>query len=46
MGTVSTMMVEYQVNEGEMNLTLILFFIVYGVATLAWGPLRDRKSVV
>jgi len=37
-----SMMVEYQVNEGEMNLTLILFFIVYGVATLAWGPLSDK----
>ncbi len=37
-----SMMAQYQVSEGEMNLTLILFFIAYGIATLVWGPLSDK----
>ncbi|MDW5563776.1 MAG: multidrug effflux MFS transporter [Methanomassiliicoccus sp.] len=37
-----SMMVQYQVTEGEMNLTLIAFFITYGLATLVWGPLSDK----
>jgi DHA1 family bicyclomycin/chloramphenicol resistance-like MFS transporter len=44
-----SMLVQYQVTEAEMNLTLILFFITYGIATLVWGPLSDkygRKKVL
>jgi DHA1 family bicyclomycin/chloramphenicol resistance-like MFS transporter len=44
-----SMMAQYQVSEAEMNLTLILFFIAYGIATLVWGPLSDkygRKKVL
>lgn len=37
-----SMMVQYQVTEAEMNLTLILFFITYGIATLLWGPMSDK----
>ncbi|MCE5254568.1 MAG: multidrug effflux MFS transporter [Actinomycetia bacterium] len=32
----------FHVPEYQTNLTLILFFIVYAVSMLAWGPLSDR----
>lgn len=32
----------FNVSEFTMNLTLILFFIFYSVATIIWGPLSDR----
>lgn len=32
----------FNVPEITMNLTLILFFIFYSIATLFWGPLSDR----
>lgn len=32
----------FNVSELIMNLTLILFFIFYSLATLVWGPLSDR----
>ncbi len=36
-------MTEYfHVREYLTNLTLILFFVVYGIAVLVWGPLSDR----
>ena len=36
-------MTEYfHVHEVLTNLTLILFFVVYGIAVLFWGPLSDR----
>lgn len=37
-----SMMEQYQVTEGVLNLTLILFFVFYGVGTLFWGPLSDK----
>ena len=37
-----TMMKFFHVSELEMNLTLILFFVFYALATLIWGPLSDR----
>ncbi len=36
------MMEQYQVTEGVLNLTLILFFVFYGLGTLFWGPLSDK----
>lgn len=36
------MMEQYGVTEGVLNLTLIVFFIFYGVGTLFWGPLSDK----
>ncbi|OFW56596.1 MAG: hypothetical protein A2133_00055 [Actinobacteria bacterium RBG_16_64_13] len=32
----------FGVPEYQTNLTLILFFVVYGAAILVWGPLSDR----
>lgn len=32
----------FHVPEYQTNLTLILFFVVYAVSMLAWGPLSDR----
>jgi DHA1 family bicyclomycin/chloramphenicol resistance-like MFS transporter len=32
----------FDVPEYQTNLTLILFFVVYAVAILLWGPLSDR----
>lgn len=32
----------FGVPEYQTNLTLILFFVVYGLAILVWGPLSDR----
>ncbi len=32
----------FNVSEIIMNLTLILFFIFYSVATIIWGPLSDK----
>jgi MFS transporter, DHA1 family, multidrug resistance protein len=32
----------FQVPEYRINLTLILFFIFYSLATLIWGPLSDK----
>jgi DHA1 family bicyclomycin/chloramphenicol resistance-like MFS transporter len=32
----------FGVPEYQTNLTLILFFVVYSVASLIWGPLSDR----
>lgn len=32
----------FGVHEFETNLTLILFFVVYAVSMLVWGPLSDR----
>lgn len=32
----------FGVPEYQTNLTLILFFIFYAIATLVWGPLSDR----
>ena len=32
----------FDVPEYQTNLTLILFFVVYAVAILVWGPLGDR----
>lgn len=37
-----TMTTFFNVSEIIMNLTLILFFIFYSIATLVWGPLSDR----
>ncbi|MBI0584466.1 MAG: multidrug effflux MFS transporter [Methanomassiliicoccus sp.] len=37
-----SMMEQYQVSEAQLNLTLILFFVFYGLATLVWGPLSDK----
>jgi DHA1 family bicyclomycin/chloramphenicol resistance-like MFS transporter len=37
-----TMTTFFHVSEFTMNLTLILFFIFYSIATLVWGPLSDR----
>jgi MFS transporter, DHA1 family, multidrug resistance protein len=37
-----TMSWYFHVPEYEVNLTLILFFIFYSVATLVWGPLSDK----
>lgn len=37
-----SMMEQYQVTEGILNLTLIVFFIFYGMGTLFWGPLSDK----
>lgn len=37
-----TMTTFFNVSEITMNLTLILFFVFYSVATLIWGPLSDR----
>jgi MFS transporter, DHA1 family, multidrug resistance protein len=34
----------FHVPEYQTNLTLILFFIVYAVAILVWGPLSDRHG--
>ena len=36
------MTVYFGVPEYQTNLTLILFFLVYSVASLIWGPLSDR----
>ena len=36
------MTVYFDVPEYQTNLTLILFFIVYAVSMLVWGPLSDR----
>jgi DHA1 family bicyclomycin/chloramphenicol resistance-like MFS transporter len=36
------MTVYFNVPEYQTNLTLILFFIVYALAILIWGPLSDR----
>lgn len=32
----------FAVPEYQMNLTLLLFFLFYALATLVWGPLSDR----
>ena len=32
----------FGVPEYQTNLTLILFFVFYAIATLVWGPLSDR----
>ncbi|MCH3963450.1 MAG: Bcr/CflA family efflux MFS transporter [Clostridium sp.] len=32
----------FHVSEFKMNLTLILFFAFYSLATLVWGPLSDK----
>lgn len=32
----------FHMSEFEMNLTLILFFVFYSLATLVWGPLSDK----
>jgi MFS transporter, DHA1 family, multidrug resistance protein len=37
-----TMTTYFQVPEYRINLTLILFFIFYSLATLIWGPLSDK----
>ena len=37
-----SMMEQYQVTEGVLNLTLIIFFIFYGLGLLFWGPLSDK----
>lgn len=37
-----TMTKFFGVSEIIMNLTLILFFVFYSIATLVWGPLSDR----
>lgn len=37
-----TMTAYFHVPEYQTNLTLILFFIVYGAAILVWGPFSDR----
>ncbi|MDR3270182.1 MAG: multidrug effflux MFS transporter [Peptococcaceae bacterium] len=37
------LMTEYfQVPEYQVNLTLLLFFLVFAVTTLIWGPLSDK----
>lgn len=36
------MTTHFRVPEYETNLTLILFFIFYALATLVWGPLSDK----
>ena len=37
-----TMTTYFRVAEYKTNLTLILFFVFYGLATLVWGPLSDK----
>jgi MFS transporter, DHA1 family, multidrug resistance protein len=37
-----TMTMYFHVLESQTNLTLILFFIFYSLATLIWGPLSDK----
>ena len=37
-----TMTAYFRVPEYETNLTLILFFVFYALATLVWGPLSDK----
>jgi DHA1 family bicyclomycin/chloramphenicol resistance-like MFS transporter len=37
-----TMSRYFQVPEALVNLTLILFFVFYSLATLVWGPLSDK----
>lgn len=37
-----TMTTYFHVPEYQINLTLILFFIFYSLATLVWGPLSDK----
>ena len=37
-----TMASYFQVTEIETNLTLILFFLFFSLATLVWGPLSDK----
>jgi MFS transporter, DHA1 family, multidrug resistance protein len=39
-----TMTAYFRVPEYQTNLTLILFFIFFSVATLVWGPLSDRHG--
>ncbi|MDR2487304.1 MAG: MFS transporter [Clostridiales Family XIII bacterium] len=33
---------DFGASEGAVNVTLIAFFLAFGVATLAWGPLSDK----
>ena len=33
---------EFDAPESTVNLTLVLFFIVFAVSTLAWGPISDK----
>ena len=37
-----TMTIYFHVPEYQINLTLILFFIFFSLATLIWGPLSDK----
>lgn len=37
-----TMMRHFQVSQYQMNMTLVVFFVFYGLATLVWGPLSDK----
>ena len=37
-----TMTEQFHVPAAETNLTLILFFIAFGIATVIWGPLSDK----
>jgi MFS transporter, DHA1 family, multidrug resistance protein len=37
-----TMTAYFHVYESQTNLTLIMFFIVFALGTLIWGPLSDK----
>lgn len=37
-----TMMKVFAVSQYKLNMTLVVFFISYGLATLVWGPLSDK----